>query len=123
MVGDELVGLLVRLVNRPEDADARRRAADLLDARGLTTEAMSLVTSFVNLTGHEDPSPLPCLCAACLPAAPSTATSPEGVLFARAFVVAGTRVLHFWLIDELAADRDDVRRAVAAQLRSKVAAP
>lgn len=120
MVEDELVGLLVQLVNRPDAADARRRAADLLDTRGLTAEAASLVTTFINFTGHEEASSLPCLCTACLPAAPQTAKTPDGVVFSRAFVVAGTRALHFWLLDELATDRDEIKRAVGADLRAKL---
>jgi hypothetical protein len=119
MGADELVSLLVRLVNAPDDADSRRKAIDALDARGLRTEAASLLHSFVNFTGHEESPPLPCLCKRCLPTAPTTA-SADGLAFSRAFVVSGTRVLHFWLPDELASDRAEVKRAVGEQLRTRL---
>jgi len=120
MGADELVSLLVRLVNLPADAETRRRAVDALDARGLTAEAASLLAGFVNFTGHEDAPPLPCLCKTCIATAPHTA-SASGVPFTRAFVVSGTRVLHFWLMDELAEDRVEVKRAVGEALRVRLA--
>lgn len=120
MGADELVSLLVRLINAPEDADSRRKAIDALDARGLRTEAASLLGGFVNFTGHEDQPPLPCLCKRCIGLAPDTARA-EGLLFSRAFVVSGTRVLHFWLPEELARDRGEVKRAVGEQLRTRLA--
>jgi hypothetical protein len=116
---DELVSLLVRLINAPEDADSRRKAIDALDARGLRTEAASLLATFINFTGHEDAPPLPCLCKACILRAPDTARA-DGLLFSRAFVVSGTRVLHFWLPEELAKDRVEVKRAVGEQLRTRL---
>lgn len=119
MGADELVSLLVRLVNAPGDADSRRKAIDALDARGMRAEAASLLGGFVNFTGHEDASPLPCLCKACVSRAPDTATA-DGVPFSRAFVVSGTRVLHFWLPDELAGDHTELKRAVGEQLRARL---
>lgn len=119
MGADELVSLLVRLINAPDDADSRRKAIDALDARGLRAEAASLLESFINFTGHEDAPPLPCLCKGCIARAPVTATA-DGLVFSRAFVVSGTRVLHFWLPEELAGDRAEVKRAVGEQLRARL---
>ncbi|MGE0398796.1 MAG: hypothetical protein AB7T06_18960 [Kofleriaceae bacterium] len=120
MGADELVSLLVRLINAPDDALARRNAIDALEARGLRSEAASLLASFINFTGHEESPPLPCLCKACIASAPETATA-DGLSFTRAFVVSGTRVLHFWLPEELAGDRAEVRRAVGERLRARLA--
>jgi hypothetical protein len=120
MGADELVSLLVRLINAPDDADSRRKAIDALDARGMRTEAASLLGGFINFTGHEDAPPLPCLCKACIATAPTTATV-DGLAFTRAFVVSGTRVLHFWLPEELAGDRTEVKRAVGEHLRARLA--
>lgn len=120
MGADELVSLLVRLVNAPDDAETRRKAIDTLDARGLRYEAASLLGGFINFTGHEERPPLACLCKTCLPSAPATATA-DGLAFTRVFVVSGTRVLHFWLPDELATDRVEVKRAVAQQLQTRLA--
>lgn len=117
--GDELVSLLVRLINAPDDADSRRKAIDALDARGMRTEAASLLAGFINFTGHEEAPPLPCLCKACISRAPDTATA-DSLTFTRAFVVSGTRVLHFWLPEELAEDRVEVKRAVGEHLRARL---
>jgi hypothetical protein len=120
MGADELVSLLVRLINAPDDVESRRKAIDALDARGHRAEAASLLTGFINFTGHEDSPPLPCLCKACLERAPATATL-DNLGFTRAYVVSGTRVLHFWLPDELADNRVEVKRAVGEQLRARLA--
>lgn len=119
MATDELVGLLVRVVQEPGDAEARRRAAELLDQRGQAAEALAVLAGFVNFTGHEDGAPLPCLCKACVAGVGLTAAT-DGVGFHRAFAVSGTRVLHYWLADELAPQKAEVRRSVAEALRTRL---
>jgi hypothetical protein len=119
MAPDELVSLLVRLINAPEDATVRRNAIDALDARGLRDEAASLLGAFVNFTGHDDAAPLPCLCKLCIARAPTTAAL-DGLTFTRAFAIHETRVLHYWFPDELATDRAEVKRAVGEQLRARL---
>ena len=119
MGADELVTMLVRLVRDPADLEARRLAAEGLALRGQLADAMVVLAPFINFTGHEEASALPCLCKTCLAQAGDTAAA-GGVGFHRTFVISGTRVLHFWLADELAADRVEVRRAVAEALRAKL---
>lgn len=120
MATDELVALLVQVIQRPGEAELRRRAAELLEQRGLFAEALAVLAPLVNFTGHEEAPVLPCLCKTCLASAGAKAET-SGMTFTRAFAVAGTRVLHFWLADELAAQRGEVRRAVGEALRSKLA--
>ncbi|MBL0216895.1 MAG: hypothetical protein IPQ07_23825 [Myxococcales bacterium] len=120
MAVDELVTLLVRLVRNPADDEARRRVAEALDRQGLTDDAIGVLAPFVNLTGHEDTPTLPCLCKTCVARAGSTAET-AGVKFHRSFAVAKNRVLQFWLADELATQRGEVRRAVGEALRLRVA--
>lgn len=120
MATDELVALLVQVIQRPGEAELRRRAAELLEQRGLFAEALAVLASLVNFTGHEEAPALPCLCKTCLASAGVKAET-SGMTFTRAFAVSGTRVLHFWLADELAAQRGEVRRAVGEALRSKLA--
>lgn len=120
MATDELVALLVQVIQRPGEAEPRRRAAELLEQRGLFAEALAVLAPLVNFTGHEEASALPCLCKTCLGSAGVKAET-SGMTFTRAFAVSGTRVLHFWLADELAAQRGEVRRAVGEALRGKLA--
>lgn len=120
MATDELVALLVQVIQRPGEAELRRRAAELLEQRGLFAEALAVLAPLVNFTGHEEAPALPCLCKTCLASAGVKAET-SGMTFTRAFAVSGTRVLHFWLADELAAQRGEVRRAVGEALRSKLA--
>lgn len=120
MATDELVALLVQVIQRPGEAELRRRAAELLEQRGLFAEALAVLAPLVNFTGHEEAPALPCLCKTCLASAGVEAET-SGMTFTRAFAVSGTRVLHFWLADELAAQRGEVRRAVGEALRSKLA--
>lgn len=119
MASDELGTLLVQLAQRPDDLDTRRRAADALDAQGRTTDALALLQPFINFTGHEEASPLPCLCKTCIQSAPVSAAS-GGASFQRSFVISGTRVLHFWLLDELVAQRQEVKRSVGEALKSRL---
>lgn len=118
-MADELVTLLVRLVGAPSDLEVRRRAAELLDQRGLYREALALTKPLVNFTGHEDGDALPCLCKACIDAA-GEVVEARGLTFHRAFAISGDRVLHYWLVDELAEVRIDVRRSVGEVLRIKL---
>ena len=118
-MADDLIAMLVRLVAEPGDTELRRRTADLLDQRGHRGEALSLVGGLVNYTGHDDSDLLPCLCKTCGPRAGETAEA-RGLTFHRAFATAGPRVLHYWLLDELAGDRMAVRRSVGEALRAKL---
>jgi hypothetical protein len=54
-----------------------------------------------------------------LPAAGAVAET-GGVSFHRSFAVQGSRVLHFWLAEELLADRAEVKRAVGDALRGRL---
>ena len=116
---DELVTALVQLVAEPDRVDLRRRAAELLDQRGHGSEARAIAHPLVNFTGHDDSSVLPCLCKTCGDAVGNIAEA-RGMTFHRAFAISGDRVLHYWLVDELAADRTAVRRSVGEALRSKL---
>lgn len=117
---DELISLLVQVIQRPDEPELRRRAAELLDQRGHGDEAMALLAPLVNFTGHDERSALPCLCKTCLPKA-GAAVEHGGAKFQRSFAVHGSRVLYFWLIDELAAQRGEVKRAVGQALRGRLA--
>jgi hypothetical protein len=120
MTSEDLIALLVRLVGDPADLEARRRAAVALDRRGASEQAQALLAPLVNLTEHDESARLPCLCKACLPAAGREA-SAEGMSFRRAFVIHAGRVLHFWLPEELTADRDEIDRSVGEAMRSTAA--
>ena len=126
MASDELISLLVQVIQRPAELETRKRAAELLEQRGSSAEALAVLSPLVNFTGHEagavDGRPgtkLPCLCKTCLPTAGATA-EVDGVTFTRAFVVSGSRVLHFWIIDELGDLRAEVKRAVGEALRGRL---
>jgi hypothetical protein len=120
MASDELISLLVQVIQQPADVETRRRAAEGLEHRGASAEALVLLSPLVNLTGHEageeTAARLPCLCKTCLPKAGATA-QVDGVSFARVFVVRGSRVLHFWLLDELVDQLAEVKRAVGKAMR------
>ena len=81
--------------------------------------ADDLPVDLINVTGHDDDAGLPCLCKGCLPRAASTAEA-AGMQFERTFAVAGTRVLHFWTLTELAAERRHVRASVAEALAARL---
>jgi hypothetical protein len=117
---DEISSLLGKLQANPADHDARRLAAEALDAGGKLGEAMAVLAPLVNLTGHDEDAGLPCLCKRCLPQAGETAES-EGMQFSRSFAVAGTRVLHFWMLAELSHERAAVRESVTASLAARLA--
>ncbi|MBK7534868.1 MAG: hypothetical protein IPI49_05695 [Myxococcales bacterium] len=97
----------------------RRRCAEALEQRGAHQDALTVLAPLVNFTGHEHSPLLPCLCKRCLGQA-GRAVEVQGVSFHRTFVVSGTRVLHFWLADELGADRAEVKRAVGEALRVRL---
>jgi Flp pilus assembly protein TadD len=115
----EIASLLARVEAAPEDLEVRRRAAEALDDAGRTEEALALLAPLVNFTAHDDESPLPCLCRACFGRAGARAGAAD-LRFSRAFAVAGDRVLHFWLLDELGDERKAVRRSVAEALKAKL---
>jgi hypothetical protein len=117
---DDLRAMLVELAARPDDVELRRRAAEALDASGQHGEAVGLLAPLVNVTGHDDDAGLPCLCKACLPRVGTTAEA-SGMQFQRSFAVAGTRVLHFWMLAELAGDRRGVRASVGEALAARLA--
>ena len=119
MGADDTRALLSQLEQAPNDANLRRRAAEALDAAGQRDEAIGILAPLVNLTGHDDDAGLPCLCKRCLPEAGMTAES-AGMQFQRSFAVAGDRVLHFWMLAELAGERAGVRASVASALRLRL---
>lgn len=112
--------MLVRLASEPGDLELRRRTAELLDQRGRLEEALAVVQPLINFTGHDDSDVLPCLCKQCSAAAGMTAEA-RGLTFHRAFAITADRVLHYWLVDELAAERNEIRRSVGEVVRSKLA--
>ncbi len=73
----------------------------------------------VNLTRHEERSPLPCLCKRCFPAAPPRLEF-QGSEFVRTNVEARSRVLWFWIPATLGDDLAQVQRAVKARLCSRI---
>ena len=73
----------------------------------------------VNLTAHEEDSPLPCLCSRCLPTAAAT-VEVAGATYLRAEAEAHGRVLRFWVPAELQAELPAVTQAVLARLQSRL---
>ena len=120
MGADEISSLLGKLQANPADHDTRRLAAEALDAQGKLGEATSLLAPLVNLTGHDEDAGLPCLCKRCLPQA-GDAAEAEGMKFSRSFAVVETRVLHFWMLAELAHERTSVRESVTTALAARLA--
>jgi Flp pilus assembly protein TadD len=119
-MGDDISAMLGKLQSSPDDHALRARAANALDAEGRGDEALALLATLVNVTGHDDDAGLPCLCKRCLPQAPASAES-SGMAFQRTFAVARDRVLHFWMLAELAHDRAQLRGAVASALAIRLA--
>jgi HEAT repeat protein len=117
---DETASLLVKLQANPDDLDVRRRAAEALDAEGKRADALAVLAPLINLTGHDEDAGLPCLCKRCLPAAPPVAES-EGMKFTPSFAVVENRVLHFWMLAELAHERASVRESVTTALAKRLA--
>jgi hypothetical protein len=117
---DEISSLLAMLQATPGDLDTRRRVAEALDREGKLDEAVTMLAPLVNIAGHDEDTGLPCLCKRCLPAAATSAES-EGMRFTRSFAVAGNRVLHFWMLEELEHDRTAVRETVATALANRLA--
>ncbi len=81
--------------------------------------AEDVAPDLINVTGHDDGAGLPCLCKACLPSAGATAEA-AGMQFHRATAISGTRVLHFWSVDELKADRARVESTVSEALAARL---
>lgn len=73
----------------------------------------------VNVTGHDEDAGLPCLCKRCLPRAAATAEA-GGMQFRRSYAIAGTRVLHFWMLAELAGEERHVRATVGEALVARL---
>jgi hypothetical protein len=119
-MGDDIQAMLGKLEASPQDHALRARAAEALDAADRGAEALALVGTLVNVTGHDEDAGLPCLCKRCLPQAPATAES-AGMAFQRTFAVARDRVLHFWYLTELAGNRAQVRNSVAGALAIRLA--
>jgi hypothetical protein len=117
---DEISSLLVKLQANPEDLEARRRAAEALDAAGKLDEAIVVLAPLINVTGHDEDVGLPCLCKRCLAASPSAAES-QGMKFSRSFAVSDKRVLHFWMLADLEHERAAVRESVAIALGKRLA--
>jgi hypothetical protein len=120
-MGDEIRSLLIKLQSSPGDPELRRVTAEALDAAGQRDDIAPILAPLVNLTGHDDDTGLPCLCKACLPNAAQTAEA-SGMKFERSFAVAGNRVLHFWMLEELAHERAQVRASVTAALHARLRA-
>ncbi len=120
MGAEDIRALLAQLEAAPGDHDLRRRAAEALDDAKQRVEALRVLAPFVNLTGHDDDTQLPCLCKVCLVRAGDTAES-AGMQFERTFAVVRDRVLHFWSLSELAGERANVRASVASALQIRLA--
>lgn len=73
----------------------------------------------VNVTAHQDPSALPCLCWKCLPAAPETFELAD-MSFVRAKAEQHERLLWFWIPGELQADLSEVVQAVQSRMRKRL---
>lgn len=72
----------------------------------------------VNLTAHDPESPLPCLCKRCLPSCPEQAEA-QGMRFTRAKVETESRVLHYWLPEELLPRASNVANSVLGALLAR----
>ncbi len=120
-MGDAIRSLLIKLQSSPGDAELRRVTAEALDAAGQRDDIAPILAPLVNLTGHDNDAGLPCLCKACLPNAAMTAES-AGMKFERSFAIAGNRVLYFWMLEELAHERSQVRASVTAALHARLRA-
>jgi hypothetical protein len=113
--------LLAALDARPEDASLRDQAARALYAVGRRREAVALLQAgFVHLNAHDTGS-LPCLCKRCLDPEVDRAVV-SGTEFLRDHALAQGRVLFYWMPASLAGAVSEVRRGVAARLRSRLPA-
>lgn len=113
--------LLAALDARPDDASLRDQAARALYAAGRRREAVALLLAgFVHLNAHEAGS-LPCLCKRCLDPDLDRA-EVSGAAFVRDHALAQGRVLFYWMPASLAGSGAEVRRGVAARLRSRLSA-
>jgi hypothetical protein len=113
--------LLAALDAEPQDASLRDRAARALHAAGQRREAVALLQAgFVHLNAH-DAGSLPCLCKRCLdPEVDRVAVSATE--FVRDHALAQGRILFYWMPASLAGSEAEVRRNVAARLRSRLPA-
>lgn len=118
-MADALAAMLEQLAASPADHALRARVADALDAAGRRSEALAAVAPLVNLTGHDDGEELPCLCKRCLPAAPDRAQA-AGTWYVRSFAIAGNRVLHHWIPQQVAGERRQIRRTVSEALVARL---
>jgi hypothetical protein len=118
VAADDLQAMQSKLAATPNDAELRRRVAEALDAAGKRDEAGAVLAAFVNLTGHDDDTQLPCLCKRCLPVAGANAEA-AGMTFERSFAVHGTRVLHFWMLAEQRGERTQLRASVAEAIAAR----
>ena len=119
MGADDVQSLMAKLQAAPDNVLLRRETAEALDDAG--QDPLPVLAAFVNLTGHDDDTGLPCLCKRCLPRSPAIAEA-AGMQFARAFAVHGTRVLHFWMLAEQKGERAHVRASVAAAMEARAKA-
>jgi hypothetical protein len=118
---DDIRALLVKLKATPKDVALRGRVAETLESTtkgGADRKDVDAVLApLVNLTGHDDAGGLPCLCRDCLARAGASAEA-DGLTFHRSFVMAGSRVLHFWLLADQG--RAQVRASVAHALHRRL---
>ncbi|MBN1210518.1 MAG: hypothetical protein JXB05_37035 [Myxococcaceae bacterium] len=99
----------------PEDATLLLQASG---GGGGPEVAAEAAPAPINLTAHDAESPLPCLCKRCLPKAPERAEI-QGMAFTRSKVETGSKVLYYWLPDELAAQASTVSRSVLGALLAR----
>ena len=121
MGADDIRALLVKLKAAPKNVALRGEVAEALESKTKggadRAEVDAILAPLVNLTGHDDAGGLPCLCRDCLARAGATA-EVEGLTFHRSFVMAGSRVLHFWLLADQG--RAQVRASVASALHQRL---
>lgn len=97
------------------EADAR----SLMESGDHGGAAGFLLSNGMALADHDEGGGLPCLCRRCI--VPEVHTAERyGVTFERDFVVAGRRVLFFWVPSELRGEAVKVRHSVRSALRSRL---
>jgi hypothetical protein len=102
-----------------DDARLEQDARTLAD-EGRVREATDLLTSKgLVLAGHAASGDLPCLCRRCL-VPDMTKAEVDGIEYTRDFVVAGRRVLFYWVPLELDDDATKLRYSMRTGLRDRV---
>ncbi len=73
----------------------------------------------VNVTKHEEQTPLPCLCKACILES-SDRQSVQGMDFIRTSTEVAGRVLYYWLPSEIEKDSTLVKKSVQSVLQARL---